>query len=133
MSYLIASVVEIQNCDTLHHVKFDCYGYMVSMLSLELPEAIVTGAKVKLVVKASHVTIAKNLSGTLSYANQLPMTIHSVNHGKLLSYVKLQFADIYIESIVLRTVSEKMSLKEGDAVIALMQASEISICEILDD
>lgn len=133
MSYLIASVVEIENSDTLHHVKFDCYGHIISMLSLELPKGIVFGKKVKLVVKSLQVAIAKDLSGILSCANQLPMTVHSVDHGEILSHIKLQFFDITIESIIMRTASEKMNLTEDDKVTSLIEASEIAIYEILDD
>jgi len=137
MSYLIANVIAIQNCDTLHHVTFDCEGHTLSMMGLELPKGIQIGKKVKLVIKATHVTLAKEFTGLLSYTNQLPMTIDSINNGTLLSSITLKFSDTYpqtyIESIILRTASETMSLKVGDKISALIKASEIAICEVMDD
>ncbi len=133
MSYLIASVIEIEQCDSLHHVVFECNGYSMSMLSLELPEGIVIGTKVKLAIKASHVSIAKNGSGRLSFANQLPVTIDTIVQGTLLCYITLKFSLSTIEVIILRKIQEEMQLKEHEEVTALIQASEISICEVIDD
>lgn len=133
MSYLIATVSTIQNCDTLHHVTFDCYGHTITMMSLELPQGIVVGKNIKLVIKATHVVLAKEFTGLLSYANQLPMKVHAINNGTLLSSVTLQFNETFIESVILRTASENMSLKVGDQITTLIQASEIAICEVLDD
>jgi len=133
MSYLIATVSSIQNCDTLHHVTFDCEGHVISMISLELPKGIELGKKVKLVIKATHVTLAKEFTGLLSYTNQLPMVIHTINNGTLLSSIALKFNDTFIESIVMRDASELMSLKVGDKLTAFIKASEIAICEVLND
>jgi len=137
MSYLIAKVIAIQNCDTLHHVTFDCEGHTLTMMGLELPKGIHIGKKVKLVIKATHVTLAKEFTGLLSYTNQLPVTIDAINNGTLLSSITLKFSDThpqtYMESIILRTACDTMSLKVGDKISAFIKASEIAICEVLDD
>lgn len=133
MSYLIASVLQIEYCDSLHHVRFECGEQVISMLSLELPQGVAIGSKVKLAIKASHVSIAKELSGRVSFANQLPAVIDSIVQGELLCYLRLQCANSTIESIILRKIREEMKLEEGDEISALIQASEISICEVLDD
>jgi len=133
MSYLIATVHSIKNCDSLHHVIFDCDGYNLSMMSLELPMGIHTGKKVKLVIKATHVALAKDFNGSISYANQLPMRVHTINNGTLLSHITLNFNDTLIESIIMRNVADAISLEVGDRVTAFIKASEIAICEVLDD
>jgi len=133
MSYLNASVIGIEKCDSLHHVTFECHGHSISMLSLALPEGIDIGSKVRLAIKASHVSIAKDMSGRLSFANQLPVTIGSIVKGELLYYLTLEFFQNTIEAIILRKTQEEMQLKEKETVTALIQASEISICEVLDD
>ena len=137
MSYLIAKVMSIQNCDSLHHVTFDCEGHILGMMGLELPKGIDVGKKVKLVIKATHVTLAKEFTGLLSYTNKLPVMIDSINNGTLLSSITLKFSgafpQTYIESIIPRTASETMSLKVGDKISALIKASEIAICEVMDD
>lgn len=132
MSYIIAIVSEIKNVESLHYVTLQCHDQMLSMISLELDKNIQVGRKVKLVVKSSHVAIAKEFTGLVSYTNQLTMTIHSINTGKLLCSVTLQFFDMFIESIITRDASEKMDLKSGDLVTVFIKASEIAICEVLD-
>ena len=102
------------------------------MMSLDIDEAIMIGTKVKLSVKPSHIAIAKDFTGELSYANQLPCKIKSIENGTLLSSVKLSFFDVVLESIITLASSEKMQLKAGDAITAFIKASELSIEEVLD-
>ena len=133
MSSIIARVSHIENCDSLHIVNFDFNGQFLSMMSLELSDKIKVGTKVKLVVKPSHIAIAKNFSGELSYSNRLDTTIESIENGQLLSSVKLGFFDTILESIITRSSSQKMNLQVGDNVTALIKASELSIGEIIHD
>jgi molybdopterin-binding protein len=131
MSSLIATVTQIDNCDSLHIVKFDCNNQTLSMMSLDLMDDIQIGTKVKLVIKPSHIAIAKNFSGEVSYSNQLQTIIKSIKNGQLLSSVKLDFFDTTLESIITVNSSKKMDLKVGDKVTAFIKASEISIGEVL--
>ncbi len=133
MSSISATVTNIENCDSLHIVKFDCNGQTLSMMSLELDDKIKVGTKVKLVVKPTHIAIAKNFSGEVSYSNKLETTIINIENGQLLSSVKLDFVDTTLESIITVNSSKKMDLKVGDKVIAFIKASELSIGEVIDD
>ena len=133
MSKLIAKVSSIQSCDSLHIVKFDLYGQTLSMMSLDLDEKITIGTIVQLAVKPSHIAIAKEFNGIVSYSNQLDVTIRSCEHGQLLSSVKLDFFDTTLESIITENSSRKMNLKAGDKVKAFIKASELSIDGIIDD
>ncbi len=133
MSSLVASVKTIENCDSLHIVKFECNSQTLSMMSLDIPDNIKIGTKVKLVVKPSHVAIAKNFSGDVSYSNILDTTIISCENGQLLSNIKLKYFDTVLESIITLNSSKRMDLKEGDKVFAFIKASEISIGEVIND
>ncbi len=132
MSYIEATVTKIKSCESLHVLEFVAHGQALSMMSLEISEAIMIGTKVKLAVKPTHIAIAKNFTGELSYSNQLPCKIHSINNGELLSSVKLSFFDVIVESIITLASSERMQLEVGDEVIAFIKASELSIEEVLD-
>jgi molybdopterin-binding protein len=133
MSYLIADVVEIQNSENINIVKFELESQTLTMISLDISADIYIGRKVKLLVNSSHVVIAKNLSGVLSYANQIRAKIETIREGKLLTHITLTFGESRLESIMIKESSLAMKLSVGDSVSVLIQASELSICEILDD
>jgi len=133
VSNIIAKVKDIQKCDSLHIVKFDYFGQTLSMMSLELNEDIKIDTKVKLIVKPSHIAIAKNFSGDVSYSNKLDTQIVSIENGKLLSSIKLKFQNTILESIITLNSSNNMDLKVGDSVTAFIKASEISIGEVIYD
>ena len=133
MSKLIATVKDIENCDSLNIVKFDFNGQVLSMMSLDLNKNIKIGTKVNLVVKPSHVAIAKNFSGDVSYSNKLDTTIIDIENGKLLSSITLNIFDTSIESIITVNSSKRMNLKVGDKVTAFIKASELSIGSICND
>ena len=134
MSSIISVVTNIDNIDNLNIVNFEFYGMQLSMMSLDLNENIKVGAKVKLGVNPTHIAIAKDFSGVVSYSNQLKSTIKSIQNGKLLSSIKLSINDeVEIESIITVNSSIKMDLKIGDEVTAFIKASELSILEVIDD
>ena len=101
------------------------------MMSLELSENIQIGTQVKLNCKSSHIAIAKNFSGEVSYSNKLNCEIVSLENGELLSCIHLKIFDTILESIITVNSSKKMGLKVGDNVTAFIKASELSISEVL--
>ncbi|MEA3512936.1 MAG: TOBE domain-containing protein [Campylobacterota bacterium] len=134
MSNIIATVSSINRCDNLNIVKLYFNEQVLSMMSLELQDNIKVGVKVKLSVKPTHVAIGKNVSGLLSYSNQLICTITSIDNGKLLSSIKLKVdEDTTLESIITVNSSSKMDLKVDDNIVAYIKASEISINEVIND
>jgi len=102
-------------------------------MSLDINDNIKIGTKVKLVVKSSHIAIAKEFVGEVSYSNRLKTTISSIENGELLSSIKLKYFDTILESIITVNSSKRMNLKVGDSVIAFVKASELSIGEVIDD
>ncbi|MEA3370660.1 MAG: TOBE domain-containing protein [Campylobacterota bacterium] len=133
MSYLIAKVSKIESCDSLHIVNFECNSQTLTMMSLDINESLKVGTKVKLTAKASHVAIAKEFSGDISYSNRLLTIIEKIENGELLTSIKLSFFDTTLESIITLNSSKRMNLKVGDKVTAFIKASELSISEIIDD
>lgn len=133
MSQIKAIITCIDSVESLNIVTFDFHGTALKMMSLDLSEEIGVGRKVILAVKPSHIAIAKEFSGIVSYSNQLKATIHSCDNGKLLSSIKLRIEDVMLESIITLDSVLKMDLKAGDEVTAMIKASELSIVEVLDD
>lgn len=133
MSYLKAQVSEIQQSDSLHLVKFKINKDELCMISLDLDEKIVEGKKVLLTVKPTHITLAKSFEGELSFSNQLQCYVNSCTDGKLLSSIKLEYSEESLESIITRSASKQMDISKGDKIYACINASDLSISEILDD
>jgi molybdopterin-binding protein len=133
MSQFIATVSNIENCESVHIVTFDFQDQTLFMVSLELNENIQVGTKVRLTVKPTHISLAKNFSGDVSFSNQLRSTVISIEKGQLLAAVKLEYFDTVLESIITVHALKNMDLNKGDEVTALIRASELSIQEVLND
>ncbi|MEA1917134.1 MAG: TOBE domain-containing protein [Campylobacterota bacterium] len=133
MSYFDATVCKIDSCDSLHVVEFKFHKQTLKMMSLDLSENIVIGSRVKLVVKPSHVSIAKNFSGEISCSNKLSATITSCENGELLTALTLDVFGSTLESIITKSSSLKMALHVDDCVTALIKSSELSITEVYVD
>jgi len=131
MSRLIATVSRVQTLESLNIVSFDLGDASLKMMSLDLSEDIIIGAKVSLNIKPISVALAKNLSGELSYSNKLSSKIQTINKGELLCSIDLIASGIIFESIITAESAENMNLKVGDEVIALIKANDVSICEVL--
>lgn len=131
MALLDAKITQIKHNDTLHMVKLEMYGTEVTMISLELSQEIQVGSKVKLSVKPINIAIGRHRSDELSFSNQIPVRIVSVEHGELLSRVVLHVAeDITAESVIAKEAAQRLDLKADESVRAIIKATDLSIVEV---
>ena len=63
----------------------------------------------------------------LSARNQLPATVKSVTLGNVMAEVVMDVAGVEIVSTITRGSAEALSLKAGDAVKAVIKATEVLI------
>jgi len=133
MSQIKATITQINTVDNLNIVTFDFHGTMLKMMSLDLMSGVEVGKKVMLAVKPTHIAIAKEFTGILSYSNQIKTVVQSCEEGILLTSVKLLAADVLLESIITSQSASIMGLKAGDEVSAIIKASEVSIAGLLDE
>lgn len=131
MSRLKATITHIDSVDNLNIVEFDFDGQPLKMMSLGLADDIKVGKEVILGIKPTHIAIGKDLSGLVSYSNQIKATISSCENGKLLSSIKLSVEDMVLEAIITLDSAVAMDLKAGDDVTMMIKASELSILEVL--
>ncbi len=131
MSLIDAKISAIESEGIIHIVTFQTQEYVLKMVSLELPKDLKIATEVKLQVKATSVSLAKDLKGELSYSNQIKCQIESIEQGKLLSSIMLTTEKFRLESIITTTSLERLSLERGESVIALINSSDLSIAEIL--
>lgn len=132
MNKLPACISRIEEAQNLHIVHFEGENYSLKMMGLELPKNVHVGSNVILGVKPSHVAIAKNLSGELSYSNQIYATVHRIEEGTLLCNVELHVGSSVMQSLMTMASCKRMRLQVGDEVVLLMKASEVFITEVLD-
>ena len=133
MSQIIATIKKIHNIDNLNIVEFDFFGKTLKMMSLNLNKNVQIGKKVKLAVKPTNISIAKNLFGEISLSNQLVVNIKSIENGQLLSSIILEVNDTIFESIITADSSKRMNLQKNEQVTILIKASDLSIMEVLND
>ena len=131
MSRLEATIINIDNVDSLNIVSFSFGDSELKMMSLELDDSMSVGTKVLLSIKPTSVALAKNLNGVLSYLNQITSQVEHIEEGKLLSNIKLLACGNLFESIITTSSLKGMNLAIGDKVTALIKANEISIAEVL--
>jgi molybdopterin-binding protein len=133
MSPLIATIKEINNIDNLNIVHFDFCGKTLKMMSLDLNKDVQIAKRVKLAVKPTNISIAKNLSGEISLSNQIIAIIKSIENGQLLSSIILEANGTIFESIITADSSKRMNLQKNEQVTILIKASDLSILEVLND
>jgi molybdopterin-binding protein len=133
MSQLVATIKKINSIDNLNIVEFDFHGLTLKMMSLDLNADVQVGKKVKLSVKPTNISIAKNLIGEISLSNQIVATIENLENGQLLSSVSLKVHNTILESIITVDSSKRMNLQIGESVTILIKASNLSIAEVLND
>ena len=64
---------------------------------------------------------------TLSARNHLPGTIEEIVLGNVMAHVTVRVGDNVIESVITRRSAQEMGLKKGDAVTAVVKATEVMI------
>ncbi len=131
MSDLTATVQSIQCNDGVNIVTFSLGEQNLTMVSLELDEALSIGSECILSVNASSVAIGKNLSGMLSYSNQLSAKVVSIEKGQLLARILLDISDNRVESMITLASTERLGLEVGDQVTALIKSTVLSVSKVL--
>ena len=64
---------------------------------------------------------------SIDIRNRLPGTIEKIVSDKVVSEVVIQTAAGVVTSIITTSSVERMNLKEGDAVFAIIKATEVSV------
>jgi molybdopterin-binding protein len=131
MNQIKASITAIESFEDINVVSFSVGTHSMKMMSLQLDNSLHVGSNVILTAKATHISLAKNLSGELSISNILHVRLIEVNNGEVLSSIKFDFEGVLFESIITKASSIAMNLKEDDEIIALIKSSELSVVEIL--
>ncbi len=133
MNEIVATISQIDNIENLNIVQFEFNNQILKMMSLDLSDKIVKSQKVILAVKPTHIAIGKDVSGQLSYSNQIKATIKEIEEGKLLTNILAEVGEITLQSIITTSSSQRMNLKKNDEIILYIKASDLSILDVIND
>lgn len=101
-------------------------------LLLEAPASapyLTVGREVQVLFKEPEVSLAKGLSGQISLRNRIRATVCEIRRGEILSEVRLDYHGQAVASIITTRAVERLELREGDEVEALVKANEVSLME----
>lgn len=135
MNKLRGPIIGIESSEGLSIVEIDAGGVSLSCIVLETHETSGTlqpGHEIYAVFKESSVSIGKNLSGMLSQRNRLPVRVKSVEKGKILTKVLLDFHGTEIVTIITTRSAKAMEIEPGDEVQAIVKSSDIALMEVED-
>lgn len=86
------------------------------------------GQHVSVLVKSTEVAIATGMLDSLSIRNQLPGTISNIDHGAVMTTVKVTIAGGQtVTAAITKDGAEDLDLSVGDEVTALIKSTEVSI------
>lgn len=127
MSHFVATIAEIESLESLHRVGLSAKDHNFSMISLELHEDVQVSTEVKLYVKPSNIILSRGSHEDISIANQLLATIDSIERGKILTNVKLDFLGYPLEALITTHKAKQLNLQKGDEIYALINESDLSL------
>ena len=87
------------------------------------------GNEIAILFKENEVATSTNKILDISIPNKLTCTVDSIEKGKLLSQVNLNFIDFTLSSIITTRSVQNLNLKPQDNVTALIKPNEIILSE----
>jgi molybdate transport system regulatory protein len=125
MNRLRGTIIAVESAGHVRLVDVNVNGATFSAILLP-------GATVTLAFKETEVSLAKNLSGLISLRNRLPAQVRAIEKGQVLAKVTLDYQGLDVVSIITTRSAERLDLKAGDAVEALVKANEMTILHDVD-
>lgn len=127
MNRLSGTIASITHHQGLFLATLTCGSETLTCVALDLPALFHAGTVVDALFKETEVILAKGEIGEISLANRLGATITQIQPGKLLSQVRLDSSAGTMTSIITTGSLERLALKKGDNVTALIKANEVSL------
>jgi molybdopterin-binding protein len=130
MNKLLGKIMNIESSEHISIVDIDVEGDLFSSVIIETPETadyLKIGNEVFMLFKETEVSIGKALSGNLSLRNRLTSKIKTIEKGKVLTKIVLDYKGKDIVSVITTRSTNKLDLKVGDEVQGLVKANEVII------
>ncbi len=124
----IISDVEVHGSIALIDVQVGSHRFTATLIGAsEEASGWHSGRTATLLFKETEVSLAKNLSGLISMRNRIPCRVMSIERGKLLTRVALDFEGRRLESVITTRSSHALGLAVGEAVEGLVKANEMTL------
>ena len=133
MNRLRGKVVHVQSNGHVSLVDVTVGPDVFAAILLEDPAAapyLAAGRDVEVLFKETEVSLAKGLAGVLSLRNRMSATVFRLRRGEILSEVELDYQGQRVTSIVTTRSVERLALREGDMVEALVKSNEVSMSAV---
>jgi molybdopterin-binding protein len=129
MNQLTGTIAHIEAQAHLSLVQVTVANHTLQALLVETPQTAAylrVGQSATLLFKETEVLLAPApFAGSISVPNQLPAVVKSIEQGKLLSRVWVDFSGNRLSALVLTSVLQQMPLEPEQAVVLLIKANEI--------
>jgi molybdopterin-binding protein len=132
MNILPGQIHDFEVCESISLVKIKCEDQLLSSIIIESPKTakyLKKGSPIRVLFKETEVIIGKTDSIEISLQNKLPCTITEIKKGSLLSRVSLAFDKHEIRSIITSNAVEKLDLRPGMLVLAMIKTNELMLAE----
>ncbi len=131
MNTLTAKLAEIISQGEVSYLVFDASAKKLACFVVETPQTnpeLVIGAEVDLVFKETQVSLGLDIdSARVSISNVFSGKVVSVDKGKILSMVDVESDGLQISSLISTRSFERMDIKVGLEINALVKATDVSI------
>jgi molybdate transport system regulatory protein len=123
-------IQQIQTEGHLSIVRIKVDNDLFSSIVIDTPQTasyLAVDTKIDMLFKENEVVIAKSFSGQISMQNRFACTIRSIEKGKLLSKLVLNYYQHTITSLITTNATNQLQCIVGDEVIAMVKTNEISL------
>jgi molybdate transport system regulatory protein len=127
MNKLSARITSITTNDSLCFLELDATGILLGMVLFDLKPEFKIGTRVNVLFKETEVAIGINAIGELSFCNRFPARITAIHQGVILTHISLMCDAGELASVITTRSVERLMLREGNEVTALLKASQISM------
>jgi len=132
MNQLKGIITAIDSALDISLVTVAAAGDSFSALIIDTPQTAAylrPGQEIIMVFKETEMSLAKNLSGSLSLRNRFAATIQAIETGKILTSVYLNFKGQLLCAIITTRSAQELQLAVGEAVVGLVKSNEISLMQ----
>lgn len=132
MNKLKAVIKYQKHSSGLTRIEAMCGEYLFRLLIFEDTAIERVGQGAYLLIKESEIAVSKVKLDEISISNRLECEVVAIEKGEMLCELEMTFDGIGLKSIITANSADRLGIKVGDKLYALIKANEIYL-ESIDD